>query len=492
MTMPAEIRSALPPSLAAVAAPAAGLLQRRYGAGDTFRGCFASAWTTTLRGTPGDPFVITGDIPAMWHRDTLGQLRPYLVAAGDPEVRRVLGGVVRRMARGVLLDPYANAINDGPTGAHADEHDRPPPGPGVWERKYELDSLCAVLSSGYELWAAGGGTDHLDDEFGAAAVRILELWRTEQDHERHSPYRFERLAGEFQGDTLDRGGLGTPVARTGMTWSGFRPSDDRCEYGYLVPANAAAVVALDGLVHLGRNDLLPADVTSSALALAAEIAAGVARHGVVEAGMARHGVVEAGTARHGVVGAGVARDGLVGADVVDAPAGPVYAYEVDGLGGANLMDDANVPSLLSLPYLGWCDRADPTYRRTRAMVLSDVNPYFYRGAAATGVGSPHTPARHVWPMALCMQALTAESAAEADGLFRTLLATDAGAGLMHESLHVDDPAVFTRPWFAWANSLFAELGLRLAGTPVPRPIPPMPDEVAAAVREVRPDLTLHR
>lgn len=457
MTMPADIRSALPPGLAAACAPAAERLQRRYAAGDTFRDCFASTWTTTLRGTPDDPFVITGDIPAMWHRDTLGQLRPYLVAAGDPQVRRALGGVVRRMARAVLYDPYANAFNDGPTGAHADEHDRPPPAPGVWEQKYELDSLCAVLSFGYELWAAGGGAAHLDDEFGAAAVRILDLWRAEQDHERSSPYRFRRLAGEFRGDTLDRGGLGAPVAHTGMTWSGFRPSDDRCEYGYLVPANAAAVIALDGLVHLGENGLLPADVAGRALALATEIAAGVARHGVV-----------------------------------DTPAGPVYAYEVDGLGGTNLMDDANVPSLLALPYLGWCDPDDPTYRRTRAMVLSDTNPYFYRGAAATGVGSPHTPPRHVWPMALSIQALTSESAEEVDTLFRMLLATDAGAGLMHESLHVDDPAVFTRPWFAWANSLFAELGLRVAGTPVPRPIPPLPDEVAAAVREVRPDLTLRR
>jgi meiotically up-regulated gene 157 (Mug157) protein len=454
---PAEIRSALPPGLADACTPAARWLQRRHNAGDTFRDCFASAWTTTLRGTPDDPFVITGDIPAMWHRDTVGQLRPYLIAAGDPRVRRALGGVVRRMARAVLLDPYANAVNDGPTGAHADEHDRPPPAPGVWEQKYELDSLCAVLSFGYELWAAGGGTAHLDDEFGAAVVRILDLWRTEQNHERSSAYRFERLAGEFRGDTLDRGGLGSPVAYTGMTWSGFRPSDDRCEYGYLVPANAAAVIALNGLVQLGRNDLLPADVADGALALATEIAAGVARHGVV-----------------------------------DTPTGSVYAYEVDGLGGINLMDDANVPSLLSLPYLGWCDRSDPVYRRTRAMVLSDTNPYFYRGTAAAGVGSPHTPPRHIWPIALCMRALTAESAEEVDALFRTLLATDAGTGLMHESFHVDDPAEFTRPWFAWANSLFAELGLRLAGTPVPRPVPPLPDEVAAAVREARPGLSLYR
>jgi meiotically up-regulated gene 157 (Mug157) protein len=454
--MPAEDRPVLPPGLAEVCAQAARRLQARYGAGQVFRDCFASSWTTTLRGTVDDPFVITGDIPAMWHRDTLGQLRPYLAGVSDPRVRHALTGVSRRMARAVLADPYANAVNDGPTGAHADEHDRPPPAPFVWEQKYELDSLCAVLSFAYELWAAGGGTAHLDDGFAEAATLILDVWRAEQHHERASPYRFERLAGDFAFDTLPRGGLGAPVAHTGMSWSGFRPSDDRCEYGYLVPANAAAVIALNGLVDLARRSLLPPSLAGRALTLATEIAAGIARHGVV-----------------------------------DTPDGPVYAYEVDGLGGANLMDDANVPSLLSLPYLGWCDRDDPTYRRTRAAILSDENPYYYRGKAATGIGSPHTPPRHVWPMALCMQALTSDSAEEADALFRTLLATDAGTGLMHESLHVDDPATFTRPWFAWANSLFAELALRQAGTPPPRPVPPMPPEVTEAVQAAHPALTLH-
>lgn len=438
----------LPPGLAAVVDRAAARLEPEFAAGDVLRRCFASAWTTTLGGRPDEPFVSTGDIPAMWHRDTVGQLRPYLSGVADPLVLRVLGGVVRRMAGAVLADPYANAINDGPTGAHADPHDRPAPAPDVWERKYEVDSLCAVLSFGYELWAASGSAAHLDERFAAATARILRLWRVEQDHERASPYRFERLAGPFRGDTLDRGGLGSPVARTGMTWSGFRPSDDRCRYGYLIPANAMAVVALNGVVRLAERGVLPGELGLDAAELAAEVAGGIARYGVV-----------------------------------DTATGPVYAYEVDGLGGAHLMDDANVPSLLSLPYLGWCDPDDPLYRRTRAHVLSAANPYHYRGAAAGGIGSPHTPPGHVWPMSLCVQAMTSDSREEAAALFRTLLATDAGTGQMHESFHVDDPATFTRPWFAWANSLFAELALRLAGTPAPRLVPPVPPEVADAVRE---------
>jgi meiotically up-regulated gene 157 (Mug157) protein len=154
------------------------------------------------------------------------------------------------------------------------------------------------------------------------------------------------------------------------------------------------------------------------------------------------------------------------------------------------MDDANVPSLLSLPYLGWCEPDDPLYQRTRAFVLSTGNPYRYGGRKASGIGSPHTPPEHVWPMSLCVQALTSDSPAERAALFRTLLATDAGTGQMHESFHVDDPATFTRPWFAWANSLFAEVGLRLAGVPAPRPIPPMPAAVAAAARAANPAVVL--
>lgn len=457
--MPSEVHpargSVLPESLATVSFRAAARLEAEFGSAETFRRCFANAWTTTLRGEPASPFVITGDIPAMWHRDTAGQLRPYLTAASDPQVLGMLGGVARRMARAVLADPYANAVNDGPTGGLADEHDRPAPSPYVWERKYELDSLCSVLSFGYELWAVSGSAAHLDADFAAATALIMDVWRTEQDHEQASPYRFERVAGAYRDDTLERGGLGSPVAHTGMTWSGFRPSDDKCTYGYLIPSNAAAVIALNGVVRLCERDVLPGALGPRALELATEIATGIARHGVSR-----------------------------------TDSGPIYAYEVDGLGGANLMDDANVPSLLSLPHLGWCDRDDPLYLRTRDFVLSDRNPYHYRGGSAGGVGSPHTPARYVWPMALCVQALTADSREETARLYGTLLSTDAGTGLMHESFDADDPGKFTRPWFAWANSLFAEVALSLAGFPVPRPVPPVPRPVADAVRAAGSDIAL--
>jgi len=283
----------------------------------------------------------------------------------------------------------------------------------------------------YLLWRATGRTDHLDATFRAAARCVLEVWKLELDHDR-SPYAFERPGGPAS-DTLSRQGRGAPVGPTGMTWSGFRPSDDACRYGYLVPANMMAVVALGHLATLADEVLTDADLAAEARTLRSTLAEGIEAHGRVE----------------------------------HPRFGTIYAYEVDGLGGHHLMDDANVPSLLSAPYLGYCRPDDPTYLATRAFALSEANPYFFRGTVAAGVGSPHTPEGYVWPIALCVQGLTARDEAEKLGLLERLLATDAGTGLMHEGFHVDDPARFTRPWFAWANSLFAEFVLDCCGVRVP-------------------------
>ncbi len=409
-------------------------------AADRFTGLLTGTWGRAMRPQPdGEVFVLTGDIPAMWLRDSTAQVRPYLLAADDPAVAAALTGVLRRQLRYVLADPYANAFNAEPDGSGAGYVDEPAPGPLVWEQKYEVDSLCAPLQLAYGIWRATGGLGHLtvDDRFVRAARRIIALWRVEQDHENRSPYEFRRL-GDDAFDSLPRGGRGAPVGPTGMTWSGFRPSDDRCHHGYLVPSNAMAAVALTGLAELAAaigDPVLAADAT----ALSGEIATGVRTQGVTE-----------------------------GADLA------VYAYEVDGLGGQSLMDDANIPSLLSLPYLGWCDPGDQLYLRTREFVLSDANPFYYAGSSAAGIGSPHTPPGHVWPLSLTMQALTSDDEAERTRLAELLLRTDGGTGAMHESFHTDDPGTFTRAWFGWGDALFAELLLDLTGRSTARLHPRLP------------------
>jgi len=397
--------------------------------GRVFESCFRNTLDTTIVDlADGTSFMVTGDIPAMWLRDSAAQLTPYLhFADRDEQLADTISRVVRRQLRFVLLDPYANAFNDGPTGAGHDA-DRTATNPWVWERKYEIDSLCYPLVLAFDLWAATGRTGHLDDVFAAAAREAIAVWRTEQDHDARSPYRFERPDGP-PGDTLGRGGLGGRTAVTGLTWSGFRPSDDAVELGYHVPGNAFAVVACRAVARIAAEVLGDADLAVDATGLAVEIDGAIREHGVVSA-----------------------QEG-----------DPVLAYEVDGLGGALVMDDANVPSLLSLPLLGWCVPDDPLYLATRAVVLSAANPYFARGVHAAGVGSPHTPPGRVWPIALAVQGLTATDESERADLLSVLVATDAGTDLMHESFDPDDPSRYSRDWFSWANAMFCELALDLAG-----------------------------
>lgn len=425
---------ALPASLDRLAQLVAGRYADNPRRAEMFRACVANTLQTTMRSLgDGTVFVITGDIPAMWLRDSSAQVRPYLIpAAGDPQLADLLAGVVRRQMQYVLIDPYANAFNDTPSGQSWDSGDETKKNDWLWERKYEVDSLCYPLQLAYLFWRATGRTDHFDATFRAAAERIIATWTTEQHHHTQSRYSFTRHNCPPT-DTLSHDGRGAPLGYTGMTWSGFRPSDDACTYGYLVPANMFAAVVLGYLATIAEQVLADLPLRDAARALERAIRAGIASHATVE------------HPEHGTI----------------------YAYEVDGLRRANLMDDANIPSLLALPYLGWCAPDDPIYQSTRRFVLSDSNPYYYQGRAASGVGSPHTPPRYIWHLALSMQGLTASDPAERGRMLDLLEATDSGTGLMHEGFDCDDPSRFTRPWFAWANSMYAELVLLDCGITVP-------------------------
>ncbi|WP_123042160.1 glycoside hydrolase family 125 protein [Cohnella candidum] len=397
--------------------------------GRILEGALDNTLRTTIRRQPdGTTFVITGDIPAMWLRDSAAQVRPYLAAAAeDAGLADMIEGLVRRQAACIALDPYANAFNDGATGK-GHQSDRTQMGPWLWERKYEVDSLCYPIQLAYLLWKNTGRTSHLDESFRSAVRTVLKVWKTEQNHESNSEYFFERSDCPPT-DTLERGGKGTETAFTGMTWSGFRPSDDACRYGYLIPSNMFAVVVLRYLAEISRDVYRDSELAGEAGALAEEIRAGIETYGVVD---------------HPVYG-------------------KMYAYETDGVGRHNLMDDANVPSLLSIPYLGYKPESDPVYRNTRNFILSEHNPYFYRGSAAEGIGSPHTPHRYIWHIALAMQGLTASDPEEKKRLLHLMADTEAGTSMMHEGFLADDPTQFTRPWFSWANMMFCELAMDVSG-----------------------------
>lgn len=387
-----------------------------------FNACFANTLLTTIKRLPDETtFVLTGDIPAMWLRDSTAQVRPYLVVAKeDAEIAKMIAGLVERQMQFICLDPYANAFNETANGAgHQTDHTEMLP--EIWERKYEIDSLCYPVQLSYLLYKATGDTSHFNATFEQAVDKILAVWETEQHHE-NSPYRFVRDTDRKE-DTLVEDGVGSKVAWTGMTWSGFRPSDDACIYGYLVPSNMFAIVVLDYLREIFTT-ILPSEQKAAQIKQLRD---------EIEKGIKTYGVTTSETGEK------------------------IYAYEVDGKGSAKIMDDSNVPNLLSAPYLGYCDADDPLYLATRKVITSKENPYFYEGEYAKGIGSSHTPPEYIWPIALAMEGMTTTSKAEKERILNTLVACDGGTNLMHEGFDVNNPNNYTREWFSWANMMFCEL-----------------------------------
>jgi uncharacterized protein len=396
-----------------------------------FEQCFVNTYTTTLKKQEdGKTFVITGDIPAMWLRDSAAQVRPYLLAAEeDEEMASLLEGVIRQQFDFILHDPYANAFNQTANGK-GHQTDLTKMTPHIWERKYEIDSLCYPIQLAYLFWKSTGRTTLINDTFKQVMETIIHVWRTEQDHENHSPYRFERTDCR-QSDTLIREGKGGRVVPTGMTWSAFRPSDDACTYGYLVPANMFAVVILGYAAEM-CDVINQTALKEECLKLREEIQSGIEQYAKLD---------------HPIHG-------------------DMFVYETDGEGRVNLMDDANVPSLLAAPYLGYLPYGDPTYLNTRSFLLSRDNPYYYEGKYANGIGSPHTPDHYIWHIALAIQGMTTTSQEEKQEILAYFKQTDGGTNFMHEGFDADCPEEFTRDWFAWANTMFSEFVLSLTGKAV--------------------------
>lgn len=406
---------------------------------DKLKGMFKNAinntFTTTIKITDrDDAFVLTGDIPAMWLRDSSAQIRPLFYIDSE-DADDLIKKVIKRQWFSIEKDTYANAYNeigDDKKWTHNDLTDFD--SPWVWERKYELDSIAYMFQLLHMYYEKTKDSSVFDEDVMRLMNVLVDQLIVEQKHE-NSPYRFERPNPWKETDSLRGSNMGTPVGYTGMSWTGFRPSDDSCEYQYLIPANAFMVVSLDKTLEV-LKEIRPEskELISKMEKLSKEIKDGINKFGLID----------------------------------NDKFGKIYAYEVDGLGNQLFMDDANVPSLLSLPYLGYLDKNDEIYQNTRKAVLSKLNPFYYEGKFAKGVGSPHTPDNYIWHIALSIQLMTSIDAKEVEEILRYFETTDAGTNLLHEGFNVDNPDEFTREWFSWSNSMFCEAILRYLGKDVLR------------------------
>ena len=395
-----------------------------------FENCFPNTLDTTcehkMKNGKPDTFVLTGDIHAMWLRDSSAQVFPHIqFATEDPKVKTMLAGVINRQNWCINIDPYANGFNEGPTGSEW-ESDNTDMKKELHERKWEIDSLCYPIRLAYHFWKKTDDTSPFDAEWVSAMEKVYKTFIEQQRKDGHGPYKFTRKT-DRQGDTLLNFGYGSPVKPVGLIVSSFRPSDDASLFGFLIPSNLFAVTSLRQLAEMMRTIKNNNDFARKCDSLADEVQAAIEKYAIIQ----------------------------------HPDFGKVYAFEVDGFYNHVFMDDANVPSLLALPYLGCVDMNDPIYQNTRRMILSDANPYFFKGKAGEGIGGPHIGHGYIWPMSIIMRCNTTQDNDEIRKCVKMLRDTDGETGFMHESFQMDDPKDFTRSWFAWVNTLFGEMVYRL-------------------------------
>lgn len=390
-----------------------------------FSNCYPNTLDTTVyfsekNGAP-DTFIITGDIDAMWLRDSTAQVWPYLrLVPQDKKLSRMIEGVVNRQTACVLIDPFANAFNREASGSHW-ESDLTKMSPWLHERKWEVDSLCYTIRLAYGYWKIAGNRKCFNEKWLKAMKLILETFRTMQKDKRTSPYSFMRKT-HVATDTLPLYGMGNPTKPCGLINSYFRPSDDATIYSYLIPSNLFASVSLKQLAEMSEAIFKNIAFAEECRKTAAEVDKAIEKYAIKE----------------------------------HEEFGKVVAFEVDGYGNRLFMDDANIPSLLSLPYLGVDNLPADILANTRRFVLSEKNPYYFKGKAGEGIGSPHTGIDRVWPLAIVMRGMTSKDDKEIKECIELLKNTHGGKEFMHESFHKDNHFKFTRKWFAWANTLFGE------------------------------------
>lgn len=413
-------------------------------------------WHTDKSAQDGSPhtFVVTGDIHAEWLRDAARQLAVYQpFVKHDPKLARLMVGAIHTQAFYINVSPYCNAFHPPPgSGIHkgntAKDNVFPPPNWNqVFECKYEIDSLASFLTLSNDYYEnLGGDTLFMDPLWWQAFEKVLVVIKRESvplfDEEsgralKHY-YSFKRWT-DIGLETLPLGGVGNPVNfGTGLVRLAFRPSDDATILQFFIPGNIHAVTELKRT----RKNLLKQEnlgAAKSDFAVIKRVVDELIKN--ISEGLDTYGII-------------------------DHPAyGKVYAYEVDGYGGAVFMDDANIPSLLAMPDMGFVPVDDPVYQNTRKMILrKEGNPYYLTGAFFEGIGGPHVGIQNAWPMSLLVKIRTSQDDKEISEALELVMKLTAGLGLMHETVNVNSPGGrdYTRLWFAWCNSEFGKTILWLA------------------------------
>lgn len=397
-----------------------------------FDNCFPNTLDTTVDfsmqdGQP-DTYVITGDIDAMWLRDSTAQVWPYLpLMKDDKKLQELIAGVINRQVKCIHLDRYANAFyKDDTKKSEWEKTDITEMKPGIHERKWEIDSLCYPIRLAYKYWKLTGDTTPFNAQWKESIQLTLKTFKEQQRKTGNGPYSFQRTTF-WATDGVPISGYGYPVKPVGLICSIFRPSDDATIFPFLIPSNFFAVVSLKQAAEMVNKINGDTALANECTALANEVSKALQQY----------------------------------AATTHPQFGKVYAFEVNGFGSYNLMDDANIPSLLSLPYLNTMPNTDVVYQNTRKLILSSYNPFFFKGKAGEGVGGPHAGMEMIWPLSVIIRGLTSNNDAEIKQCVNTLIKTHGGTGFMHESFHKDDAAKFTRKWFAWANTIFGEFILHL-------------------------------
>lgn len=388
-------------------------------------------------------FIVTGDINAEWLRDSTNQLAQYQsLAKKDKAIHQLILGAINTQTEYVIQAPYCNAFQPPPPSSLPPSSNgqgdivHPEVEPGVvFECKYELDSLAHFLSLSNQFYSHTQSDEFVTQRWLQAVQTLLVVVDEQQKgtftHDSGqfllNEYRFQRFTHAGT-ETLNLGGLGNPViSGTGLVRSAFRPSDDATILPFFIPANAMMAV------ELKRGAAMLKAVGNPELAEELRI-----RGEEIEAGVWEHGVVNT------------------------KKWGEVFAFEVDGYGSHLLMDDANLPSLLALPVMGFCDRNNDVYQNTRKMILNrHGNPYFLEGQSFSGIGGPHIGPQNAWPLSLLVAAMTSDDDAEIKE-YLDMIKAASPLGLIHESVNVNSIKDYTRSWFAWANSVFAQTMLDLA------------------------------